>query len=198
MILQIAAPLAALAYWSLCADERHGWGKTALKTASVTLLALLAWRAGAPAGITLGLAAGSAGDFFLSRPGRPAFLAGMASFAAGHLAYAAVFLGPLPPAIALPALAMLALAGATEIWLIPRCGDLRWPVRGYVLIIAAMAIAAMTLPVGRWPAMAGAGLFVLSDLLLALHLFVAPRRWLALTLWPAYWLGQALILAGHL
>lgn len=198
MILAGCAALAALAYWPICAAPGHGWGRSALKTASTALLVLLAWHEGAPGGITLGLAAGSAGDFFLSRPGRPAFLAGMAAFATGHLGYAVVFLASPSLAIALPTVAMLALAASTESWLIPRCGDLRWPVRGYVLIIATMAIAAMTLPAARWPAMIGAGLFVLSDLLLAVHLFVAPRRWLALTLWPAYWLGQALILAGHL
>lgn len=190
--------IAALAYWAICADQRHGWGRSALKTCSVALLALLAWSVDAPAPITLGLVLGSAGDFLLSRPGKAAFLAGMAAFAAGHLAYALAFWDTPSSAILLPALAMLALAASTELWLIPHTGDLRWPVRGYVAIIALMAIAAMTLPLARWPAMLGAALFVLSDLLLAIHLFRAPRRWLARTLWPAYWTGQALILTGSL
>lgn len=194
----IAAVIAALAYWAICADQRHGWGRSALKTCSVALLALLAWSVDAPVPITLGLALGSAGDFLLSRPGKAAFLAGMAAFAAGHLAYALAFWAAPSSAILLPTLAMLILAASTELWLIPHTGDLRWPVRGYVAIIALMAIAAMTLPFARWPAMLGAALFVLSDLLLAIHLFRAPRRWLARALWPAYWTGQALILTGSL
>lgn len=198
MILAAAATMAALAYWRVCTASRHGWGHSALKTASVGLLALLAWRHGAPVTIALGLALGSAGDFFLSRPGKPAFLAGMAAFAAGHLAYALNFLGPFPAAIALPALAMLALAVSTEFWLIPHSGDLRWPVRLYVAIIALMAVTAMTLPAARWPAVAGAGLFVLSDLMLAIHLFRTPRTWLSRALWPVYWTGQALILTGSI
>ena len=48
--------------------------------------------------------------------------------------------------------------------------------------------------------MLGAALFVASDLLLALRLFVAQdaqaQRRLSLLLWPAYWGGQALILLG--
>ncbi len=46
----------------------------------------------------------------------------------------------------------------------------------------------------------GAALFILSDLLLALRLFVFPSgktaRGLLLALWPAYWCGQMLILHG--
>lgn len=46
----------------------------------------------------------------------------------------------------------------------------------------------------------GAALFILSDLMLALQLFVvkgeAVLRMLALALWSAYWTGQALILWG--
>ena len=70
--------------------------------------------------------------------------------------------------------------------------------RAYVVIITAMALAALTLRADQTATAVGAGLFVLSDLLLAVHLFVAPRRWLAYALWPAYWLGQTYILLGSL
>lgn len=173
--------------------------KTAVKTLSVALLALAAAAAGAPPLITLGLALGAAGDLFLSLRGEKTFLAGMAAFAAGHLAYAAAFHnagGGLPGAAIL--LPLLALGASTEVWLAPYTGALRWPVRGYVLVILVMAAAAFSRPVGL--VTFGAALFVLSDLILALDLFRygpgRPNIWRARALWAAYWAGQALILLG--
>lgn len=188
----------ALAYWRICATPGHGWGRSAIKTGSVAGLALAGAMAGAPGLIVAGLALGSLGDFALSRPGRAAFPAGMAAFGAGHLAYVAALMGMAggawPP---LWAVALFgALAASTELWLAPHTGALRWPVRGYVAVIAAMGMAAAALPFG--PLVVGAGLFIASDLLLAIHTFRSPRRWLALALWPAYWGGQALILLGAL
>ena len=96
----------------------------------------------------------------------------------------------------------LALVLSTEFWLAPRTGGLRWPVRIYVLLIALMGISALLLPVhpGQGWLRLGAVLFILSDLMLALQLFVVRdagwQRRLALALWPAYWLGQALIAWG--
>jgi len=98
--------------------------------------------------------------------------------------------------------ALLALVLSTEFWLAPRTGGLRWPVRIYVLLIALMGISALLLPVhpGQGWLRLGAVLFILSDLMLALQLFVVRdagwQRRLALALWPAYWLGQALIAWG--
>jgi uncharacterized membrane protein YhhN len=119
------------------------------------------------------------------------------------LAYTVYFIGlagaAAPYAVPL-ALVLIALAASTELWLAPHTGALRWPVRGYVAVITAMGIAALgqSAPL----VLAGAGLFILSDVLLALALFVFPtasKRWiLAVTLWVAYWMGQFLILQGAL
>lgn len=199
MILLILATAAALIYWRIAADDGESWPRSAVKTASTAALALAGWQMGAPWLVTLGLALGAVGDFCLSRRGEAAFLAGMAAFGAAHLVYSGVFIGAAagwPPL--LPAFAMLILAASTEVWLIPRTGAMRWPVRGYVAVISLMALAAMALPPDRWVVQAGAALFVASDLMLAAHIFLRPRRALALTLWPAYWLGQALILWGSL
>lgn len=194
-----AAFVLALFYGLRFATAAPSWPGSIVKTLSTALLALAGLIAGAPGLLSAGLALGAAGDFALSRPGKPAFLAGMAAFAAGHLAYIALMWTPSGADQIWPlGLVMLALAVSTEFWLIPRTGDLRWPVRVYVVIIAAMALAALTLPPARTVMSAGAALFVLSDLLLAIHLFVAPRNWLALMLWPAYWAGQFLILQGGL
>jgi uncharacterized membrane protein YhhN len=156
--------------------------------------------------IVLGLALGAAGDFALSRPGTTAFLAGMAAFAMGHLAYAAQFWTWGTPGIAgwhwaaLGALALL--VASTEVWLAPHTAALRWPVRAYGGVIGAMAATALLLApaAGMGLTALGVGLFVASDVLLAVQIFVVKafdaRRILAWLLWPAYWLGQALILAG--
>ncbi|OYX40465.1 MAG: hypothetical protein B7Z02_18265 [Rhodobacterales bacterium 32-67-9] len=195
----LAAALAAL-YGAVFTGRAPSWPKTLVKTGAVAALAVAALPLGAPGLIGTGLALGALGDFFLSRPGTRAFLAGMAAFAAGHLAYAAEFFttGTRPPVAA--ALALIVLALSTELWLSPRTGALRGPVRAYVVVIVAMALAALTLPADGQLALAGALLFLASDLLLALDLFVvaAPgvKRLLGPALWAAYWGGQALILAG--
>lgn len=182
----------------LCAGQSSA-AKTVVKTLAVAPLAGAAPGLGAPMAVALGLGLGAAGDFLLSRPGERSFLAGMAAFAAGHLAYAAAFVGAgaVVPG-ALPLVLLLALGLSTEVWLAPHAGSLRWPIRGYVLVILVMAAAALGLPFGA--ATVGAMLFVLSDLILAVDVFrFGPERanlWRARALWLAYWSGQALILLG--
>lgn len=211
-LLALAA-VAALAYQIAFAgrpEGSHSWPGSAVKTLSTALLALAGLAGQAPALIVAGLALGSAGDFALSRPGTRAFLAGMAAFALGHLAYVVAFVsrsleigglafGPVQTGL-LVLLALLLIS--TEVWLAPRTGALRWPVRFYGLIIGAMAAAVIVLPenTGDRILQAGAALFLLSDTLLSLRLFVARRepaqRALGYAVWPAYWAGQALILWG--
>lgn len=195
----IAAAL-ALAYGAVWADAPPSWPKSLGKLLSVALLALIGAGTGAPSLIVAGLALGALGDVCLSRPGQGAFLAGMGAFGLGHLAYAASFWGAgggLAPAW-IAALAALALS--TELWLAPHTGVLRWPVRAYVVVIGFMAVAASGM--GLSLSLAGAVLFLSSDLLLSLDLFVlpasAPRRGLRRLLWSAYWGGQVLILLGSL
>ena len=168
-----------------------------VKTMVVALLAVAGGLGRAPRLIVLGLALGALGDFWLSRPGEAAFLAGMGAFAAGHLAYAAGFGLRRVPLWALLGLGLL--AGSTELWLAPHTGALLWPVRAYVGVICIMAALAVAHPSRLlW---AGAASFVASDLMLAVAMFRAgPELALGLSyaLWPAYWLGQALILAAFL
>lgn len=202
------AAVAAGATLALFYGVRHCFAapsaaRTTVKTLSVAFLALAAPILDAPFAVTAGLALGAAGDFFLSLRGERAFLAGMAAFAAGHLAYASAFAGAgasLPgPSVLIP-LGVLGLS--TEIWLAPHTGRLRWPVRGYVVVILVMAAAALGLPRAGSLGLAAAGatLFVLSDFILALDLFrfgpARPSVLRARALWAAYWGGQALILAG--
>ena len=197
--------------------EEKGWLGAAVKTASTGFLALAVVLAAAGGGawfwlVPLGLALGALGDLCLALKGERLFLAGVGAFGLGHLAYAGGFLlrsGALgfdgvSGAEGLVLAVLLALLVSTEVWLAPRTGGLRGPVRGYVALIGLRGVAAVLLPdaPGQGVLRAGAALFILSDLMLAVEMFVARdprlRRGLALALWPAYWGGQALIAWGAL
>ena len=178
------------------APVQPGWTTALTKTAATALLAAGAVAGGAPGAVVAGLALGAAGDLALARPGDRAFLAGMAAFGLGHLAYALAFWTGAPGpwwAVA----AVLALAASTEVWLLPRVpGPLRLPVRVYAGLIAVMGVAALCQPWGA--TLVGAALFLLSDTLLAWDRFVAraPVPAVGRAVWLSYWSGQALILWG--
>ena len=199
----LALSAAALALWQLFAFAAAPVSalKSAVKTGSVAALAVLGAALGAPALVIAGLALGAAGDFCLSRPGERAFLAGMAAFALGHLAYFLWFLrlgAGAPPLAATLGVALL--GGGVLRWIAPRAGALRAPVSAYVGVILAMALAALGLP-DHPLATAGALVFMASDLVLALELFVfGPdlRRPAAYLVWALYWPAQALILVAAL
>ena len=210
----IVSLLAALAYWGrFAAAEAKGRAGAVVKTASTGLLAALLVAMSGPAWfwlIPLGLALGALGDLCLALKGERFLLAGVGAFGLGHLAYAGGFLlrsdalgfdGLNAGELAVLAL-LAAMLVSTEVWLAPRTGALRWPVRGYVVLIGLMGVAAVLVPgqPGQAWLRLGAGLFIASDLMLSLRLFVTRdpvwQRRLALALWPAYWAGQALIAWG--
>lgn len=210
----IVSLAAALAYWGrFAASDVKGIVGAAVKTASTGLLAVLLITL--PGGawfwlVPLGLALGALGDLLLALKGERVFLAGVAAFGLGHLAYAGGFLlrsaeigfDGVGIAEAVVLAGLLGLLVSTEVWLAPRTGALRGPVRGYVALIGVMGLAALLLPVhdGQGFLRLGATLFIASDLMLALQLFVVrdagQRRVLALALWLAYWAAQALIAWG--
>lgn len=210
----IVSLAAALVYWGrFAASEVKGIVGATLKTASTGLLAALLLMV--PGGawfwlIPLGLALGALGDLCLALPGKRVFLAGVAAFGLGHLAYAGGFLirsteigfDGIGMVEAVVLAGLLGLLASTEVWLAPRTGALRGPVRGYVALIGVMGLAAVVLPAHRGQGLLrlGAALFIASDLMLALQLFVVrdagQRRSLGLALWPAYWIAQALIAWG--
>lgn len=199
-LLPLIGVIAALAYLPL-SGGRASLAKSLIKTVPLTAFAAFAYLSGAPVLLMAGLALSALGDLALSRDGEPAFLAGLSSFAAGHLAYIALFVtqdGGIPPNWMLP-LAFVVLGVSTEFWLIPHVGKLRTPVRVYVILITLMGITAqsMAVPAGRL----GAILFVASDLVLSIQLFRLskksvlrrPAGWL---LWTLYIGGQGLLLHG--
>ncbi|MGD9862185.1 MAG: lysoplasmalogenase family protein [Pseudodonghicola sp.] len=207
MILpSLAALLCALAYLGLTTRPASAL-RSAVKTAAVALLALAAAAGGAPMLLVLALALCALGDFCLSRPGALAFMAGVGAFAAGHLAYIALFLSreAADPArlAGLPQLAaltlLIALGAVMARLLAPRAGGLRGAVLAYIPVILGMAAAALTLPPAL--AVAAAAAFLLSDIILAFETFVlAPghplRRTAPYAIWPLYWGAQAGFLAA--
>jgi uncharacterized membrane protein YhhN len=210
----IVSLAAAVGYWlRFAALDQPGPVGAGVKTVSTGLLAVLV--AFVPGGpwfwlVPLGLGLGALGDLFLALRGERFFLAGVGAFGLGHLAYAAGLLlrsGSLGfdglAGVETVALAgLVALLVSTEFWLAPRTGALRWPVRGYVVLIGLTGVGALLIPAhpGQGWLRLGAAFFIASDLMLAIRLFVARdgvlRQRLAHALWPAYWLGQALIAWG--
>jgi uncharacterized membrane protein YhhN len=178
--------------------------------AATALLALLAVLQGGPLLLVAALVLGAAGDAFLSRDGERAFLAGLASFLAAHLAYVALFviagggteiLARQPWRLAIVAIAAL---GAIVLMrrLLPAAGPtMRLPVVLYAAAILAMMLAAAAVPA---PVIViGAALFVLSDSLLAIGRFLMPadsplQPPAGAAVWTLYYLAQAAITLGFL
>jgi len=196
------AAACALAYLAMTARPASLM-RSAVKTASVALLALMVLVSGGPVLLVLALALCALGDWLLSRETEATFMAGVGAFAAGHLAYVALFLthpasdtGQL--AAQWPLVAGLAALGLVMASLLaPRAGDLKGPVLAYVPIILGMGLAALTLPqagVLAWVLPADAA-FIASDMILATEKFLLPPGHPALRLtpylvWPLYWGAQ--------
>lgn len=199
------AAACALAYLPLTARPASKTRSVA-KTLAVALLALGALVLQAPVLLVAALGLCALGDWLLSRETEATFMAGIAAFAAGHLAYVALFLShPLADPSRLThapqmwfAVAFGFLGLMMAALLAPRAGDLRVPVLGYIPVILSMGIAALVLPEQGllvW-ALPAALAFVASDIVLAVEKFVLPdghpvRRVTPYVVWPLYWGAQA-------
>ena len=194
----------ALTYGIWFCHQPTSWLRTGIKTAAIGLLSVVAGLEGGAFLLVLALALSALGDFALSQPGQRAFLVGLCSFALAHIFYILLFLGlaeGLPTL--LPVLILVAYAISTEFWLAPHTGDMRGPVRVYVLLITGMGLSALALPDAMIWALVGAGAFVVSDTVLAIQLFrLGPEsRWyapFARWLWAFYYIAQLLILRAML
>jgi uncharacterized membrane protein YhhN len=177
----LAKPLASLGFigfaWTLGALESR-YGQTVL----------------------FGLSACALGDVLLIPRGvGPAFLAGMASFALGHAAYAAAFAqrGTSAGAGAATAAGMALVAFATLRWLGPRLPrEMRIPIRVYIAIISLMVVLAVSasFATGQASMAIGALAFAASDLAVARERFA--QAGFVNQLWglPLYY-GAQLVLA---
>ena len=205
-----AAAAACAILYGLRVLDPPGALRTAVKTLSVATLALIAWIMGHP-GLALALGLCAAGDAWLSRTGERAFMLGVAAFAAGHLAYVALFLAQpgadllrvLQAPQVFAALGLLCVGVVMALRILPAAGGLKGAVALYIPIILSMGLAALALQPG--PVMSlvvlGAALFLVSDSLLAVETFLLDtdsplRPVLARIVWPTYWGAQALFLAA--
>ncbi len=145
------------------------------------------------------------GDVFLMLPGRQPdtpgpnlFVAGLASFLLGHIAYVVGFVlvgvEPAGLALGLVGVALIISTVGRQVVAAVKAGDepeLTVPVTAYVTVISAMVLCAFGTLDGR--AMAGAALFAGSDSLIAWERFVRTRPWGRLVIIVTYHLAQALL-----
>ncbi|MGW5636509.1 lysoplasmalogenase [Streptomyces sp. NPDC003832] len=172
-------------------------GHTVAKPLLMPLLAGYAALSGAPRTLVAALLFGWGGDVALLSDAEPAFLLGMASFAAGHVCYLLLFRAPgTHRPFLLAGYAVALTTTVASLWPdLP--ADLRIPVAGYSLLLTAMAYRAGA----RCGAVAGIGgaLFLLSDTLIAAGVAEWPEPprpdlWIMLT----YIAAQFLLVTGAL
>ncbi|MDH6180655.1 putative membrane protein YhhN [Microbacteriaceae bacterium SG_E_30_P1] len=144
----------------------------------------------------LALVFASVGDALLRDPGEAGFLIGLGAFVLTHVAYLVLFLRPLrrrrPP---LGALGYAVWLIALLVLLVPHTGALTVAVVFYGALVCAVATAAL----GTTPIIAvGAFLFLVSDSLLALRLFVPGFEfWQQDVIIMTFYIGgQGLIVLG--
>lgn len=199
-----AVLVAVLAIRAHYLEDRQHWQVYAFKPLATLLILALALSL-SPArpdyqwAIAAGLVLSTAGDVFLMLP-RDRFVAGLASFLLAHLCYLRAFSIEVPFGAGLLLWLPFIAAGGMVVALVwPGLKPaLRGPVVVYVIVIAAMAGQAT----GRWyasgsavalAAAVGAGLFVVSDAVLAIDRFRWPFRAARAVTLATYWAAQLLI-----
>lgn len=200
----IISATSSVAYLLFYVSRPASLNRTIIKTLSIAALAALAAIMQGPWLLVLALVLSALGDLFISREGEAAFLAGLGSFLAAHVAYVALFWDLVGGASALSPAIVLAFAVYALVmlrWLWPYLDGMKAPVFAYVAVILAMGATAAAAPPSLWLLIAGAALFVLSDSVLAAETFVfrdKPRRWTAPVIWSSYYASQVLIAAAFL
>lgn len=211
ILLMLISGVCAWIYLIRYCHAAASWPKTLVKTLAVMPLALIAVLSGGPVLLAAALVLCGLGDYLLSRDTQPMFITGVAAFAAGHLAYVAMFLShPMSDVGRLawpefwPLTVLLAVFGMAMMRLLfAHAGALRFAVIGYIPVILAMALAALTVPMqgALTLVLPAAALFLLSDTVLSLQEFVLPhrhraRRFSPFLIWSTYWLAQFGLLMG--
>lgn len=214
--IALAALSALVAVVNWTAVWRHAarlewWTKLLTMAALIaTVLSAGAWSAtshGAGRWLVLALCLGLLGDLALLGRTAERFLAGVAAFLLGHLAYLACFLAlglPSPGWSWLVVVLLFAMVVVTRD-VVPttyRLAGLRVavPVALYSLVIAAMLVVAWQ--TGCLLIAAGAAVFVVSDSMIGLSLgrtgFAGPQGRTHAAIMVTYHVGQALMAAGVL
>lgn len=143
------------------------------------------------------------GDLFLMGSGELYFIAGLASFLTAHIFYILFFLWARgatttsTPLNRVVILVLLAYVGVFYYYLSPHLNHiLKIPVFVYALVIASMFAAARHSFRQRGGVLIGAGLFIVSDSLLAVNSFVENFSMASLAVMITYILAQVLIVYG--
>ena len=159
-------------------------------------------------GLTAAHALSWAGDLALLRKRKSAFLLGLGSFFGGHVAYLATFAGRRGPwrdadrRAPAAALALWGIAAPAMSWAASRRDpSMGVPVAAYSTVLAALLAASGIVegdPGARRALQSGTALFLLSDSLLGLRMFVFSDEKPALdsAVMATYTLAQAVIAGG--
>ena len=169
------------------------------KTLPVAVMSVCAIIFGGPILLTVALLLCAVGDYFLSRDDNR-FVAGLSAFLTGHIAYIILFVSMGVFEWKWAMLAILLYSGMFGRYLWGVTGNYRWPVLAYIAVITVMAGVALNLPSANFLAVVGAFIFVLSDSVLAVRMFVlnnsSSKLALSWIVWISYILGQSLIFIG--
>lgn len=137
------------------------------------------------------------GDLFLTYNGRGPFVAGLAAFLAGHVAYVVAFTQRgFGDSLYLPVLALIVVPIPIAAWLMPTVPkELKGPVIAYMIVITLMLAAAVSTDAATpdWRIPLGALAFYLSDIAVARDRFAAPGYINRLVGLPLYFGGQLLL-----
>lgn len=174
----------------------------AVKTLPIVCLSLLAFRrfpgrTGWFMG--LGFALSGAGDLLLELPRTPLrFQAGMGAFILAHLCYIANFLQKPSWRRDRAFFTGSVLCGAVAygLFLFPHLGGMAAPILVYFGVILIMVLSTALGRNSHWVSMTGAVLFILSDALIALNMFVVPVPASGFWIMATYFSAQALLAAG--
>lgn len=216
LALGIVTALVALTHWTACAvgRERPGWYRVEWWTKLLTMVGLIAvavaaGAAGSATGwwLLVALFFGLLGDLALLGHGDARFVAGVAAFLVGHLAYVVCFvrLGLPAPGWSWAGVAVLALVLVATRRTAPvayRLAGARMAVSiaVYSGVIGVMLLLAWLTGIG--PVAAGATVFVVSDSLIAMTMAATemgrPTGRTQVAVMITYHAGQALIVAGVL
>ncbi|KTC98625.1 lysoplasmalogenase [Legionella erythra] len=150
----------------------------------------------------LGLALGFslAGDVVLTHSSQLAFMIGMVCFLLAHCVYINLFLRDFHfnRNRLLIFLIPLSLAVAGYSYFHTAFGQLAIPILVYLIALLTMVFSAFQVKQQAAMIISGACLFLVSDSLLGLGLFVIPSRWMPLAVMLTYYLAQLFITTGVL
>jgi len=189
----LATLVAAMANWSTRVRPNQTL-ETISKPLTTILVIWVAVAADGPRGATvlavIGLVLCLIGDVALLDV-VDKFVVGLGAFLVGHIVFIAMFAtlhldrplwGLAAVVVLFPHAAIIGrriVAGATA-----QDQALKVPVVAYLFVITAMAVVAVM--TGKWWAISGAALFVVSDTVLGWRAFVAEKKWMALIVMVTY------------